>query len=77
MTLEEWIVLAMSDARARGLEALVPALEGLAAATAVLRAADWNDDASGQTSGQASGHASERADAASAAMPPTSPQHDA
>jgi hypothetical protein len=46
MTVEAWLESARQDARARGLPDLVPALEGLARATATLRAADWNDDAS-------------------------------
>jgi hypothetical protein len=50
MTLEEWLLLACRDAESRGLGALVPALEGLAGATAALRAADWNEDASEPTS---------------------------
>jgi hypothetical protein len=48
MTLEQWLDTATHDALARGMDDLVPALEGLARATAVLRAADWNDDASGR-----------------------------
>jgi len=50
MTLGTWLESAQRDARARGLPDLVPALEGLARATAALRAADWNDDASDPTS---------------------------
>lgn len=45
MTVAEWLVLAKADAEKRGLPDLIPALDGLAKATAQLRAADWNDDA--------------------------------
>lgn len=41
--------MAKADALKRNLPDLVPALEGLAKATEVLRAADWNDDADGDT----------------------------
>lgn len=47
MTVETWLAWACEDARRRGLEALVPLLEGLAPATRALRAADWNDAADG------------------------------
>ncbi|HEY5618860.1 MAG TPA: hypothetical protein VIK60_13035 [Vicinamibacterales bacterium] len=46
MTLETWLDNAVRDAERRGLPALRPLLEALARATAVLRAADWNLDAS-------------------------------
>ena len=49
MTVAEWLAMAKADAAKRGLPDLVPALEGLAQATAALRAADWNDDADGDT----------------------------
>ncbi len=42
----EWLQDAVRDAERRGLPELEPMLENLARATAVLRAADWNDDAS-------------------------------
>ena len=42
MTLKVWYDAAVTDARQRGLPALVPLLDGLARATAALRAADWN-----------------------------------
>lgn len=45
MTVAEWLALAKADAERRGLPDLIPALEGLAKATAQLRAADWNDAA--------------------------------
>jgi len=45
MTVKSWLEWAIGDARRRGLEALVPLLESLAASTSALRAADWNDDA--------------------------------
>jgi hypothetical protein len=40
-----WLDAALADAERRGLRDLKPLLDSLAAATAVLRAADWNDDA--------------------------------
>ena len=43
MTVAEWLALAKADAEKRGLPDLIPALDGLAKATAQLRAADWND----------------------------------
>ncbi len=49
MTIDSWLEAATADARRRGLEALVPLLEGLAHSTRQLRAADWNDDARGDT----------------------------
>lgn len=45
MTIAEWLALAKADAEKRGLPDLIPALEGLAKATAQLRAAGWNDQA--------------------------------
>ncbi len=45
MTIAEWLADAKADAEKRGLPELLPMLEGLAQATARLRAADWNDDA--------------------------------
>lgn len=47
MTVAQWLALAKADAEQRSLPDLVPALEGLAKATAQLRAADWNDAADG------------------------------
>jgi hypothetical protein len=47
MTPEDWLEGARIDAERRRLPDLRPALEGLARAAGVLRAADWNDDASG------------------------------
>jgi hypothetical protein len=46
VTITAWIEFAIADAEARGLPALRDLLSGLARSTAVLRAADWNDDAS-------------------------------
>lgn len=43
MTLEQWLENANADADRRGLPELKPLLSGLAQATRVLRAADWND----------------------------------
>jgi len=45
MTVAEWLALAKADAEKRGLPDLIPALDGLAKATAQLRACDWNDAA--------------------------------
>lgn len=45
MTLEQWIEDGKSDAYRRKLPELADLLDGLAKATAALRAADWNDDA--------------------------------
>jgi hypothetical protein len=50
MTIKTWLEAATLDAERRGLPALKPLLEALARSTAVLRAADWNDDARGETS---------------------------
>ncbi len=41
-----WLEDAVADARRRGLPELEPLFTSLAQATAQLRAADWNDDAS-------------------------------
>jgi hypothetical protein len=47
MTVKSWLDAAIQDADRRGLPALKPLLEALAKATAALRSADWNADASG------------------------------
>jgi hypothetical protein len=47
MTIDDWFTWAAADADARHLPALKPLLEALRQATRELRAADWNDDASG------------------------------
>jgi len=47
MTIESWLKAAIADAEKRGLPELKPILEALARSTQVLRAADFNDDASG------------------------------
>ena len=47
MTIESWLQAAIADAERRGLPELKPILETLARATTALRAADFNDDASG------------------------------
>jgi len=44
MTVDQWLQSALGDADRRGLAELRPLLEGLARATASLRAADWNID---------------------------------
>ena len=48
MTVKSWLDAAIQDADRRGLPALKPLLEALAKATAALRSADWNTDASGE-----------------------------
>ena len=47
MTPEDWLESARADAERRGLPDLRTMLDGLARTAAVLRDADWNDDASG------------------------------
>jgi hypothetical protein len=47
MTIASWLQAAVADAERRGLSELKPILEGLARSTTALRAADFNDDASG------------------------------
>ena len=47
MTIEVWLRTAITDAEGRGLPEIKPMLETLARATAVLRSADFNDDATG------------------------------
>lgn len=46
--LEAWLESALREADRRQLPALRPLLEGLARSTALLRAADWNLEASDQ-----------------------------
>jgi hypothetical protein len=48
MTINSWLEISSQDAERRGLPALKPLLETLARATATLRTADWNFDATGQ-----------------------------
>jgi hypothetical protein len=48
MTIESWLKAALADAEHRGLHELQPILEALARSTQALRAADFNDDASGR-----------------------------
>lgn len=45
MDLAHWVSCTTADARRRGLDDLVPMLEGLARLTADLRTAPWNHDA--------------------------------
>lgn len=47
MAVKTWLENAVRDAERRGVPLLRPLLETLAGATLVLRAADWNLDASG------------------------------
>ena len=49
MTIDDWLQAAVADAECRGIPELKPALETLARATSVLRAADFNDNATGPT----------------------------
>ena len=51
MTIEQWLEDAKSDAYRRKMPELADLLDGLARVTAALRAADWNDDAEGETHG--------------------------
>jgi hypothetical protein len=46
MTIDAWLQAALADAERRGLAELKALLETLARAARVLRAADFNDDAS-------------------------------
>ncbi len=48
MTIKTWLEQAAQDAERRGLQNMRPLFEALARATAALRMADWNDDATGQ-----------------------------
>jgi hypothetical protein len=50
MTIDAWLQAAIADAERRGIPQLKPILEALARSTRALRAADFNDDASGKTS---------------------------
>jgi hypothetical protein len=56
MTIEDWLEAAIADADRKGLPDLKPLLRGLAEATRRLRAADWNDDASGRRPDPAGAH---------------------
>jgi hypothetical protein len=47
VTVEAWLQSAIADAESRGLPGLKSALETLARSTAALRAADFNDRATG------------------------------
>ena len=48
MTIATWLQTAIADAEKRGLPDLKPLHEALARSTQALRAADFNDDASGK-----------------------------
>jgi hypothetical protein len=57
MTPAEWLAFASTDVERRNLPELLPILESLARGITSLRAADWNDDASGRdTSHETDGH---------------------
>jgi hypothetical protein len=47
MTIASWLEAAIADAEKRGLPELKPLLEALARSTQALRAANFNDNASG------------------------------
>jgi hypothetical protein len=49
MTIKTWLDNASRDAERRGIAGLPALLEALARATAALRAADWNSDATGES----------------------------
>ena len=46
-TVARWLAAAEADAERRGMPELKPLLQGLAASTTALRAADWNDHGDG------------------------------
>ena len=48
MTIKVWLDSAIQDAERRNLPQLRELLETLARSTSALRAADWNDDATGE-----------------------------
>jgi hypothetical protein len=72
MTIETWLQDAIADAGQRGLPELKSILEGLALSTRALRAADFNDDASGRFEATADGGRSD-GDKASGASNPQRP----
>ena len=45
MSVARWLAAAVADAERRGMPELKPLLQGLAAATTALRAAEWNERA--------------------------------
>ena len=49
MSVEQWLELAIEDAKRRGLPELKPLLEGLAQSLKALRAARFGGDANGPT----------------------------
>jgi len=49
MTVDAWLQAAIADAERRALPELKPHLEALARATKLLRGADWNEDAAGES----------------------------
>ncbi len=53
MSVERWLAAAEADAERRGMPELRPVLQGLAASTTALRAADWNERADGDGAGGA------------------------
>jgi hypothetical protein len=58
MTIESWLKAAIADAETRGLPDLKPILEALSRSTQSLRAADFNDDASGSRQSAVDSHQS-------------------
>ena len=53
MSVERWLAAAEADAERRGMPELKPLLQGLAAATTALRAAEWNERADVDQAGAA------------------------
>ena len=62
MTIDSWLEAAIADAGKRGLPELKPILETLARSITALRAADFNDDASGSHESSAGSRRSTGAD---------------
>jgi hypothetical protein len=57
--IERWLAAAEADADRRSLPELKPLLQALAASTAVLRAAEWNERADAPAAAAAVGRGSE------------------
>jgi hypothetical protein len=72
MTLDDWYALAAADAERRQLPDLKPVLKGLHAAAATLRAAAWNDDATGLAAAPVSASPAPPASSAQPASPASS-----
>jgi hypothetical protein len=72
MTLDDWYVLAATDADRRNLADLTPVLKGLHGAAKTLRAAAWNDDARGSAVAAASSGSESPASPSEASVPEAS-----